>query len=417
MRRPIVSPSGRATAPARPLGAHWLEPDLKRAERLLMRLLCIPGPSGDEAGVARFIAESLRRAGAPPGTIRLDGADRRIPRGGKIGNLICNLPGTLAGPRRLLVAHMDTVPLCVGAEPIVRGRFVVPASASTALGADDRAGAAAILAAAIEILQRGLPHPPLTFLWTVQEELGLCGARWVATRLLGKPQWAFNFDGSSPHEVTLGATGGYRMQIRVRGIASHAGGAPEKGVSAISIASVAIARLHQEGWLGAVHKDGRRGTSNIGVIRGGEATNVVTPEVQVHAEARSHDPAFRARIVRAIQRAFRAAAASVRNLDGVCGKVQLRGQLDYEAFKLPEDHPCVLAVEAAVRAVGLTPQQAVSNGGLDANWLTAHGIPAVSLGAGVSHAHTTRERLSLVQFGQACRIALRLALGAEGSGR
>jgi tripeptide aminopeptidase len=100
-------------------------------------------------------------------------------------------------------------------------------------------------------------------------------------------------------------------------------------------------------------------------------------------------------------------------VDGQSGKAEVRGRLDYEAFKLPEDHPCVLAAEAAVRAVGGRPQRAITSGGLDANWLTAKGVPTVSLGVGASGAHTTRERLSLAQFRQACRIAVRLATGTE----
>ena len=196
---------------------------------------------------------------------------------------------------------MDTVPLCAGAEPKVAKGYVVPVSKSTALGGDDRAGATAILVAALEVLSRRLPHPPLTFLWTVQEELGLLGARHLQIGLLRKPRLAFNFDGSSPEDVTIGATGGYRMHVRISGIASHAGASPERGVSAIAIASLAIAQLHRDGWHGAVCKDGRSGTSNVGIIRGGEATNVVTPEVQLHAEARSHDPAFRAKIVAAMR--------------------------------------------------------------------------------------------------------------------
>jgi len=391
-----------------------LELNLSRAEELVLRMLSIPGGSGREGGVAEFIRAQLRRAGAPASSLTVDHAHHRIPQGGEIGNLILTLPGTKAGPRRLLVAHMDTVPLCAGAEPRVAKGYVVPVSKSAALGGDDRAGATAILVAALEILSRRLPHPPLTLMWTVQEELGLLGVRYLQIGLLRKPRLAFNFDGSSPEDVTIGATGGYRIHIRITGIASHAGASPERGVSAIAIASLAIAQLHRDGWHGAVCKDGRSGTSNVGIIRGGEATNVVTPEVQVHAEARSHDPSFRAKIVAAIERAFRTAAESVRNVEGARGKVEFRGRLDYEAFRLPEDHPCVLAAEAAVWAVGGQPKRAITSGGLDANWLTARGIPTVSLGAGVSGAHTTQERLNLAQFRQACRVALRLATGTEG---
>jgi tripeptide aminopeptidase len=333
----------------------------------------------------------------------------RSPYGGEQGNLVCRLPGTVSAPRRVLSAHIDTVPLCAGVRPVVRRNRVVPAEKTTALGGDDRAGATAILAAALEIVRRRLPHPPLVFLWTVQEELGLLGARHANLAMLGKPKLAFNFDGGSPEHVTIGATGGYRMQIRVRGIASHAGVAPDQGVSAIAIASLAIAELHREGWHGQVLKEGRSGTSNVGVIHGGEATNVVTPEVEVHAEARSHDAAFRRRIVAAIERAFRRAARSVKNAAGDHGIVQIHGRLDYESFRLDESEPSVVAAQAVVRAVGGEPSLAISNGGLDANWLTARGIPTVTLGTGVANAHTPEERLDLSQFRRACRIALRLA--------
>ncbi len=131
----------------------------------------------------------------------------------------------------MLSAHVDTVPLCAGARPIVAGDFIVPADKATALGADDRCGVAAILQAALEILQQGLPHPPLTFLWTVQEEVGLQGARYCAAGMLGRPKLAFNFDGGSSEKLTIGATGGYRMDIRIEGIASHAGNALEEGVT------------------------------------------------------------------------------------------------------------------------------------------------------------------------------------------
>ncbi len=311
------------------------------------------------------------------------------------------------------MAHMDTVPLCEGARPVVRGDYVAPREKTTALGADDRAGVAVVLHTALEILRRGLPHPPLTFLWTVQEEVGLFGARNLQMGMLGKPRLAFNFDGGSPEKITIGATGGYRMDIRVHGIASHAGNVPEKGVSAIAIASLAVARLHENGWHGLVEQDGRRGTSNVGVIRGGDATNVVTPFVELRAEARSHDPVFRRKIVRAIEHAFRDAAREVRNVADSTGRVEIDGRLDYEAFRLADNDPSILAAEAAVRAAGGEPLRAISNGGLDANWMTARGIPTVSLGCGQENPHTTEERLNLSQFRQACRIAIRLATDRE----
>ena len=140
------------------------------------------------------------------------------------------------------------------------------AGATTGLGADNRAGATAILCAALEILERKLPHPPVTFCWFVQEETGMHGARLVSKTLLGAPRLAFNWDGWSPVRLSVGATGGSRIGIEVQGIASHAGGAPHMGVSAIAIAGRAIADLDRNGWHGSIEKGRRRGTSNIGAL-------------------------------------------------------------------------------------------------------------------------------------------------------
>ena len=69
-----------------------------------------------------------------------------------------------------------------------KGKLVVSADKKTGLGADDRAGAAVVLSAVMEILRGKRPHPPLTFLWTIEEEVGLFGARFVQLAKLGKPQ-------------------------------------------------------------------------------------------------------------------------------------------------------------------------------------------------------------------------------------
>src|SRR5207237_3942977 len=123
-----------------------------------------------------------------------------------------------------------------GARPVRKGKAVGAAEKASGLGADDRAGAAVVLTAAREILRRGLPHPPLTVFWPVQEEVGLYGARHVGLNLLGKPKLAFNWDGGDADKLTIGAPGAFRLQITIEGLASHAGGAPEYGVSAIAIA-------------------------------------------------------------------------------------------------------------------------------------------------------------------------------------
>lgn len=379
-----------------------------------MRLLAIEGGSGQEAAVAAFVTDQLRRGGASAAAIRHDTAHRRSPFGGQVGNLVFKLPGRGAGmsaePRRLLMAHLDTVPICVGTKPVWRGNRIVSGLRNRGLGADDRAGVAAVLTAALSVL-KSRRHPPLTFLFTVQEEVGLYGARHASLGMLGNPRLAFNFDGGAAGKMSIGATGGYRMNIVIEGLASHAGGAPEQGISAIAIASLAVADLARNGWHGLIERDGYRGTSNIGVIQGGTATNVVCDCVEIKAEARGHDAKFRDRIVQEIHAAFNRAIAEVKNVAGQKGRVKIEGRLDYEAFRLKDNEPCVLLAEEAIRGAGGQPIRTISNGGLDANWLSARGIPTVTLGAGQLGQHTLGEALDVAEFQLACRIAGRLAAG------
>lgn len=204
-----------------------LEPDLPQALERVTQLMAIPGRSGEEAQVADFVRRQLLQSGVPESALRSDTAHRRTPQRSQTGNLILKLPGSLRRPRRMLSAHLDTVPICVGSQPRRQGALIRSADPQTGLGADDRAGVAVLLTTACELVRHGWPHPPLTFCWFVQEETGLHGSRCVSRAMLGNPAIAFNWDGGSPAKLTIGATGGYRMTIDVRGIASHAGGAPE----------------------------------------------------------------------------------------------------------------------------------------------------------------------------------------------
>lgn len=383
--------------------------ETETALQMVTDLIAIPGKSGEEGRVVEFLRRQLAEAGIDESAVSTDEAARHSPVGGETGNLIVRLPGTRPGPRRLLMAHIDTVPLCAGAEPVRRGEFLVPRDPQTALGGDDRAGAAVLLTTLLEIQRRNLPHPPLTFLWAVQEEIGLYGSRHVDLSRLGEPEFCFNWDGREPNLAVVGATGDYNIAIEIEGIASHAGGHPEEGISAIGIAGLAVADLIENGWHGLIDQDGRSGTSNIGVIHGGDATNVVTPQVSIRAEARSHDPEFRRRIVEEIRQAFERAAARLTNEAGETGRVHFEADLKYEAFMLSQDAPVVRKALAAVEAVGLEPGTRVSNGGLDANWMTAHGFPTVTLGCGQHAIHTVKETLHVESFLQACRIALLLA--------
>jgi|TARA_B100001939_G_C16931465_1_gene614081 tripeptide aminopeptidase len=383
--------------------------DLARAEKTVLELLKIPGISGQEKQVAEIIQKKLLDAGCPKSFISFDQAHKKTPIQGNCGNLIVKFPGTYRGPRRLLMAHMDTVPVCEGTRPVVRGDIVRSGNPETGLGADDRSGCGVVLSTALEILRQKIDHPPLTFFFAIQEEVGLWGARTVKATDLGKPKLAFNFDGGDVDKLTVGATGGERLDITIEGIPSHAGVAPEQGVSAITIASLAIASLHEDGWHGLVEKKSKRGTSNIGVIQGGAATNVVAESVTLRAEARGHDAVFRNRIVRAIEKAFKKAVNQVKSSSGRKGTVSISKRLDYEAFRLNKNEPSVRTAHKVLETLGHKPYYDISNGGLDANWMAANGIPTVTLGCGQHAIHTTNEWLDLKTYKDACRTAIMLA--------
>lgn len=384
--------------------------DRRRAVTNLMRLLAIEGPSGREGRVADAVETLARRAGCRPSWIARDDAHRRIGDGFETGNLIVRLPGTRRAPRRLFAGHMDTVPLCRGARPVRRGGRIV-AAGETGLGGDNRTAVACLVTVIETLLERGLSHPPLTFLFTVGEETGLRGSSAVRLTDLGRPRLGFNVDGGDPRELWVGAIGAERWTVDVRGRSAHAGVHPEDGVSAALVAARAIAAASADGWFGAIRGNGRRGTANVGSIVGGEATNQVTDHVRVTGESRSHDPRFLRRITAAWRRAFERAARGVRSREGVRGRVEFHARTDYAAFELAPGEPVVRAASAALRGLGLCPHLRLADGGLDANALNARGVPTVTLGAGQHAPHTVDEYVEIDEYVTGCRLVLALAAG------
>lgn len=399
--------------PTRDLGI-----DHDRAVATLLRVLAVEGTTGHEAAIADEIATCLREVGVSADAIRFDDANTRIILPTPCGNLIAQLPGTRPGPRRLFACHMDTVPLCAGAQPIRKGNRIVPAG-KTALGGDNRTGVAVLLTLAETLIKNNLPHPPLTLLFTVREESGLHGARNVKKDDLGRPAYGINFDGRSASEVTIGAVGAERWECEITGKAAHAGVAPEKGISAMAVVSLAIADVFKQGYFGKVVKGKYQGTSNVGSVVGpdggpaGQATNVVTDFVKVYGESRSHDSRFAKTITGVYKAAFTKAGRMVRDASNKSAKVKFSGRLDYAPFRMKETSPVVKLTEEAIRSLGRTPTLRVANGGLDANWFFKNGIPTVTLGAGQNNIHTIEEFVDLEEFAAGCQIAVALAMAEE----
>jgi tripeptide aminopeptidase len=391
-----------------------VEIDKQIALAHLMRFLTVPGIKGHEKAIGSAVIDELRSTGVPAKAMRYDDANKRMLLPTETGNLVVHLPGTVRGDRLMLSTHLDTVPLCAGAKPVRRGHRIEAAGA-TALGGDNRTGVACLVTLIHTLLANNLPHPPLTLLFTVREESGLWGARYVDVSLLGRPVYCLNVDGRSPSEVTIGAVGAERWQAEIRGQAAHAGAHPEKGISASLVASLALADVYRQGWFGQVHKNGYRGTSNVGSIgneRGmsaGTATNVVTDYAIVKGEARSHHPRMIRAIVSAYRQAFRNAARGVRNHQGKCAGLKFLTRLDYSPFRLKVQSPAVQHAIRAVHSAGLVPKPKTTNGGLDANWLVRHSIPTVTIGAGQNNAHSVGEYIELDDYYDACCVVVALA--------
>lgn len=392
--------------------------DVAAAEEHLMRLLSVEGVTGKEKNIAEAVSAELQKAGVSASAIRYDDANKRIPVPTETGNLIVDLPGTRPGPRLLFSTHLDTVPLCAGAKPRREGDRIV-SDGTTALGGDDRTGCAVLVVVAETLLKHNLPHPPITLLFTVREESGLHGARELDPKELGGAVMCINVDGQAPADLIIGAVGQENWEVEIIGKASHAGVAPEKGISATLVGALGLAEARREGWFGKVQKPNGFGSSNIGIFGGkdgttaGDATNVVTDYAFLKGEARSPDAAFAVAIGDGYSAAFSKAQAEVKDHEGDTAKVKFTQTTAYPPFKLEESAPVVKRATRALEALGITPNLVFSNGGLDANWLDKHGVPTVTIAAGQAEIHTVKEYVNLPEFAMGCRIAVLLATLAD----
>lgn len=388
--------------------------DVAAAEERLLRYIKIEGVTGREAAIGKAIAAELQELGVPANAIRFDTVNERIPLPTETGNLIVTLPGTRGGERLLFSTHLDTVPLCAGVKARREGGRIV-SDGTTALGGDNRTGCAVLVSLVETLLKHKLDHPPLTLLFTVREESGLHGARELKPADLSGATMGFNVDSRLASSLVIGAVGQENWQVEIFGKASHAGVAPEQGISATMVAAIGLTEAQRGGWFGKVVKPDGYGTSNIGIFEGkpghpaGDATNVVTDYVHLVGEARGPEAEFVASITSAYRAAFETAKQQVPDAEGNLAEVKFVNKRSYPSFNLSEDSPAVARAKRAVESLGMTPTTVFSNGGLDANWLDKHGVATVTFGAGQHEIHTVKEYVELSEFIEGCRLAVALA--------
>jgi tripeptide aminopeptidase len=351
----------------------------ERITALLMDLCATDSGSRNERLMADKLKPMLEELGF---TVREDDAGSKV--GGNAGNLYGRLEGTAPGEPLLFSAHMDRVTPGLGVKPRLEGGAIV-SDGTTILGSDDAAGIAAVLEAVRVLKERNLPYPTIEVGFTIGEEVGLLGARhldyaWFTSKL------GFALDsGGKVGEIVVKAPSQAKINVTFRGKAAHAGVAPEKGVSAIQIAAVAISRMK-------LLRIDSETTANIGSISTDGPTNIVPETCKIVAEARSLNQEKLEAQVADMQRCAEEAA---RELGGAAEVEILRS---YSAFNLSPESAPVRRAAAAAEQIGAPVSITSTGGGSDANIFNGNGIPTAVLGVGYEEIHSTRERMPIDQL-------------------
>ena len=242
-----------------------------------LELCAIPSPPGRERGVADRVLDYLAALG-------LDAVedDTGAAINGDTGNILVKIePTSDAGSPIFLCSHLDTVQPEDVIKPVIDNGYVRN-EANTILGADNKAAVAVMLDAVRAVLAQGRAHAGIELLFTPKEETGCDGAKAFDTGRF-TARTGFVFDHAAPvGDIVQRAPFQTTLDVTFVGRKAHAGIAPEEGRSAIAAAAKAVSELR----LGRLDA---QTTSNVGLISGGTARNIVPDHCELVAEARSLD--------------------------------------------------------------------------------------------------------------------------------
>jgi len=301
------------------------------------------------------------------------------------GNLICSLKGTKIEAEPIyFTSHMDTVVPGKGVKPSIKDGYIV-SDGTTILGADDKAGLAAMLEA-IRILQESnIEHGNIQFVITVGEESGLVGAKALDPSLL-QATFGYAIDSNGlVGDIIVAAPTQAKLFAKIKGKTAHAGVAPEKGVSAITLAAKAISKMP----LGRIDEET---TANIGRFEGGQQTNIVCDYVEVLAETRSLMTEKMEKQAKKMTDAF------VSTAQQYGGDADVDVEVMYPGYNQKDGDQVVEVAKRAAKAIGRKSQLVKSGGGSDANVIAGYGIPTVNLAVGYEEIHTTNERMPIEEL-------------------
>lgn len=348
----------------------------ERLLNLFKELVHINSPSKIEHPLANKIVSLLKDL--PLEIISNASLDHSKP------NLLIRLPANEWNTNNpiLLSAHMDTIEPTEALSWIQDGD-IIKTDGSTILGADDKTGIAIILEVLYQLIENNLPHPEIEVLFSTEEEIHLLGSKAFDLSLLhSKRGIVLDSDGQAGL-ITHIAPSHYSFSVTITGVPAHAGMQPENGKSAILFASQVISKMP----FGRIDFET---TSNIGIIHGGKATNIVAETCNLNGEVRSLSDAKLAVISSYIEKLF---------LQGneIGFKIDYKGGKIYSAYQISQDTDFLQELKKTGQELSIDTQFVSSGGGSDANILNEK-IPSMNcvvLSCGMKNPHTHKEEASL----------------------
>ncbi|WP_331722126.1 M20/M25/M40 family metallo-hydrolase [Alkalithermobacter thermoalcaliphilus] len=355
--------------------------DMVNKDRIVnefIELVKIDSPSSKEEKIAKVLVEKLEKLGFE---VVIDDAGTKV--GGQTGNVIATLKGTRPGKKILFSAHMDTVSPGEGVNPIIdEENGIIKSDETTVLGADDKGGIAAILEGIRILKEKNEDHGDIQVVFSIWEEGGLFGAKYLDYSKIDA-EYAFVLDsGGSPGEIIVKGPAQDKIDVKIIGKPAHAGVAPEEGVSAIMVAARAIENMK----LLRIDEDT---TANIGIVKGGIATNIVMPELEIKAESRSLVDEKLDMQTKHMVETFKKAAEDSN------AQVEINVERMYGAFNISEDDEIITMLKKAFENMGVKSYITSTGGGSDTNILNSNGIKAVNLGIGMKKPHTLQEYIAI----------------------
>ena len=361
----------------------------ERLKNTFIELVSVPCPSGDEKEEAALLAEKLKALGIEP---QIDDAGEKC--GGTTGNVWGFVKGNVPGAARLFFeAHMDSVAPTTGTK-VIEKDGVLYSDGTTTLGGDDKSGIAAVLEAVQCVLENNLPHGDIQVCFTIGEETGSNGVRFMDKEMIQADVGYCMDCGGHPGAIFNASPKAINVKLTVRGKTAHAGLEPEKGINAIMLAAEALHALPAYGRLDA------ETTLSVDMVSGGLASNIVPDACEVIIDMRCPNEARLERLKNETIAIFRNAA------EAKGGTVTVEVKDVAPGVNLNTEHAAVKLAATAADKLGFPVSTGFTGGCSDANFLCGMGLPTVLLATGMDKIHTTEERLALDDLNNAARWVL-----------